>query len=111
MSNGQADIAIDGEKLGARLRELRLAAGLTQAELAKQRSLSIAPDAELEAKIAELNSELEDERRARLSLADSKAQLEPLVHGRLVRAACTRHLRPLRPPAQRPAGSPKDASF
>mgnify|MGYP001820063192 FL=1 len=36
MSNGQADIAIDGEKLGARLRELRLAAGLTQAELARR---------------------------------------------------------------------------
>jgi DNA-binding XRE family transcriptional regulator len=31
-----ADIAIDGEKLGARLRELRLAAGLTQAELARR---------------------------------------------------------------------------
>ncbi len=36
MSNGSADIAIDGEKLGARLRELRLAAGLTQAELARR---------------------------------------------------------------------------
>jgi DNA-binding XRE family transcriptional regulator len=36
MSNGRADIAIDGEKLGARLRELRLAAGLTQAELARR---------------------------------------------------------------------------
>jgi DNA-binding XRE family transcriptional regulator len=35
-SNGQADIAIDGEKLGKRLRELRLAAGLTQAELARR---------------------------------------------------------------------------
>jgi len=30
------DIAINGEKLGARLRELRLAAGLTQAELARR---------------------------------------------------------------------------
>jgi len=30
------DIAIDGERLGARLRELRLAAGLTQAELARR---------------------------------------------------------------------------
>jgi DNA-binding XRE family transcriptional regulator len=36
MTNGQDDIAIDGEKLGARLRELRLAAGLTQAELARR---------------------------------------------------------------------------
>jgi DNA-binding XRE family transcriptional regulator len=36
MINGQDDIAIDGEKLGARLRELRLAAGLTQAELARR---------------------------------------------------------------------------
>lgn len=38
-SNGWAvedDIAIDGERLGARLRELRLAAGLTQAELARR---------------------------------------------------------------------------
>ena len=34
--SGEADIAIDGEKLGARLRELRLAAGLTQAELARR---------------------------------------------------------------------------
>ena len=36
LSNGHGDIAIDGEKLGARLRELRLAAGLTQAELARR---------------------------------------------------------------------------
>lgn len=36
LSHGDADIAIDGEKLGARLRELRLAAGLTQAELARR---------------------------------------------------------------------------
>lgn len=36
MTNGQNDIAIDGERLGARLRELRLAAGLTQAELARR---------------------------------------------------------------------------
>jgi DNA-binding XRE family transcriptional regulator len=36
MTNMQEDIAIDGEKLGARLRELRLAAGLTQAELARR---------------------------------------------------------------------------
>jgi DNA-binding XRE family transcriptional regulator len=36
ITNGQEDIAIDGEKLGARLRELRLAAGLTQAELARR---------------------------------------------------------------------------
>jgi DNA-binding XRE family transcriptional regulator len=36
MTNGQNDIAIDGEKLGARLRQLRLAAGLTQAELARR---------------------------------------------------------------------------
>jgi DNA-binding XRE family transcriptional regulator len=36
MSNGHSDIAIDGEKLGARLRQLRLAAGLTQAELARR---------------------------------------------------------------------------
>lgn len=35
-TNGQSDIAIDGERLGARLRELRLAAGLTQAELARR---------------------------------------------------------------------------
>jgi DNA-binding XRE family transcriptional regulator len=35
-SNGQNDIAIDGERLGARLRELRLAAGLTQAELSRR---------------------------------------------------------------------------
>lgn len=35
-SDGHGDIAIDGEKLGARLRELRLAAGLTQAELARR---------------------------------------------------------------------------
>lgn len=36
MTSGQGDIAIDGERLGARLRELRLAAGLTQAELARR---------------------------------------------------------------------------
>ena len=36
MTDGREDIAIDGEKLGARLRELRLAAGLTQAELARR---------------------------------------------------------------------------
>jgi DNA-binding XRE family transcriptional regulator len=36
MSNGHSEIAIDGEKLGARLRQLRLAAGLTQAELARR---------------------------------------------------------------------------
>jgi len=36
MTNGGEDIAIDGEKLGARLRELRLEAGLTQAELARR---------------------------------------------------------------------------
>ena len=36
LANREADIAIDGEKLGARLRELRLAAGLTQAELARR---------------------------------------------------------------------------
>ncbi|MEM7139379.1 MAG: helix-turn-helix transcriptional regulator [Myxococcota bacterium] len=36
MSNTNDDIAIDGERLGARLRELRLAAGLTQAELARR---------------------------------------------------------------------------
>ena len=36
MTNGRGDVAIDGEKLGARLRELRLAAGLTQAELARR---------------------------------------------------------------------------
>jgi DNA-binding XRE family transcriptional regulator len=36
VSNGYDDIAIDGERLGARLRELRLAAGLTQAELARR---------------------------------------------------------------------------
>ncbi len=35
-TNGHGDIAIDGERLGARLRELRLAAGLTQAELARR---------------------------------------------------------------------------
>ncbi len=35
-SDGQIDIAIDGEKLGARLRQLRLEAGLTQAELARR---------------------------------------------------------------------------
>lgn len=35
-TDGQSDIAIDGERLGARLRELRLAAGLTQAELARR---------------------------------------------------------------------------
>jgi DNA-binding XRE family transcriptional regulator len=34
--NEHDDIAIDGERLGARLRELRLAAGLTQAELARR---------------------------------------------------------------------------
>ena len=36
IANGQNDIPINGEKLGARLRELRLAAGLTQAELARR---------------------------------------------------------------------------
>ncbi len=36
LSSGETDIAIDGERLGARLRELRLAAGLTQAELARR---------------------------------------------------------------------------
>jgi len=36
MTNGRGDIAFDGERLGARLRELRLAAGLTQAELARR---------------------------------------------------------------------------
>lgn len=36
MNRGQNEIAIDSEKLGARLRELRLAAGLTQAELARR---------------------------------------------------------------------------
>lgn len=36
ITNGIDEIAIDGEKLGARLRELRLAAGLTQAELARR---------------------------------------------------------------------------
>jgi len=36
MTHVQGDIAIDGERLGARLRELRLAAGLTQAELARR---------------------------------------------------------------------------
>jgi DNA-binding XRE family transcriptional regulator len=36
LTNGHSDIAIDGEKLGQRLRELRLAAGLTQAELARR---------------------------------------------------------------------------
>ena len=35
-TNGQGDIAIDGERLGARLRKLRLDAGLTQAELARR---------------------------------------------------------------------------
>ncbi|MGB8329215.1 MAG: helix-turn-helix domain-containing protein [Polyangiales bacterium] len=35
-ANWQGDVAIDGERLGARLRELRLAAGLTQAELARR---------------------------------------------------------------------------
>jgi DNA-binding XRE family transcriptional regulator len=35
-TEGQGEIAVDGEKLGARLRELRLAAGLTQAELARR---------------------------------------------------------------------------
>jgi DNA-binding XRE family transcriptional regulator len=35
-TNSQGDIAIDGERLGARLRELRLEAGLTQAELARR---------------------------------------------------------------------------
>jgi DNA-binding XRE family transcriptional regulator len=35
-ARGHDDIAINGEKLGARLRELRLAAGLTQAELARR---------------------------------------------------------------------------
>lgn len=34
--NGQNPIAIDGARLGARLRELRVAAGLTQAELARR---------------------------------------------------------------------------
>jgi DNA-binding XRE family transcriptional regulator len=34
--NGQTPIAIDGARLGARLRELRVAAGLTQAELARR---------------------------------------------------------------------------
>ncbi|MEM8607906.1 MAG: helix-turn-helix transcriptional regulator [Myxococcota bacterium] len=34
--SAEDDIAIDGERLGARLRELRLAAGLTQAELARR---------------------------------------------------------------------------
>jgi DNA-binding XRE family transcriptional regulator len=36
LSSGQEDIAINGEKLGARLRQLRLEAGLTQAELARR---------------------------------------------------------------------------
>jgi len=36
MTHAPADVAIDGERLGARLRELRLAAGLTQAELARR---------------------------------------------------------------------------
>lgn len=36
ITDGHGDIAIDGERLGARLRELRLAAGLTQAELARR---------------------------------------------------------------------------
>ncbi|MFW6049879.1 MAG: helix-turn-helix domain-containing protein [Myxococcota bacterium] len=35
-SNGAPDLAVDGARLGARLRELRLAAGLTQAELARR---------------------------------------------------------------------------
>lgn len=34
--NGNAPLAIDGARLGARLRELRVAAGLTQAELARR---------------------------------------------------------------------------
>jgi DNA-binding XRE family transcriptional regulator len=36
MMDGKDDIAIDAEKLGARLRQLRLEAGLTQAELARR---------------------------------------------------------------------------
>jgi DNA-binding XRE family transcriptional regulator len=36
MAGAPGDVAIDGERLGARLRELRLAAGLTQAELARR---------------------------------------------------------------------------
>jgi len=36
LTNERGDVAIDGERLGARLRELRLAAGLTQAELARR---------------------------------------------------------------------------
>jgi len=36
VANEPGDVAIDGERLGARLRELRLAAGLTQAELARR---------------------------------------------------------------------------
>ncbi len=36
LTDGQNDVAISGERLGARLRELRLAAGLTQAELARR---------------------------------------------------------------------------
>ena len=36
LADGQNDVAISGERLGARLRELRLAAGLTQAELARR---------------------------------------------------------------------------
>lgn len=36
MTNRQGDIEFDGERLGARLRELRLEAGLTQAELARR---------------------------------------------------------------------------
>jgi len=35
-TNGHSAIAIDGVRLGARLRELRVAAGLTQAELARR---------------------------------------------------------------------------
>lgn len=35
-SDGASGIAVDGARLGARLRELRLAAGLTQAELARR---------------------------------------------------------------------------
>jgi DNA-binding XRE family transcriptional regulator len=34
--HGSGEIAIDGVRLGARLRELRVAAGLTQAELARR---------------------------------------------------------------------------
>lgn len=36
LARGRADIPIDGARLGARLRELRLEAGLTQAELARR---------------------------------------------------------------------------